>query len=161
MAEALIDRLKRRVQTEPWIDMQHLADIRPQPPVSPVELAAAEGQLGFELPALVRDLYTHVADGGYGPGYGLARLPEFVQRGREFAEAGAAGPWPARFLHLCWWGCEYFSGLDCSAAVGPVLRFVPDDWTDEALVREADSLEEWLEAWLNGERLWDRVRPEQ
>jgi hypothetical protein len=157
MAGTLIDRLKRRVQTAPSIDMHDLSDIRPHPPVSPAELAAAEGQLGFELPPLVRGLYTQVADGGYGPGYGLDRLAELVERGRAFADAGTASPWPARFVHLCWWGCDYFSGLDCSSPAGPVLRYVPDDWTEEVLVAEAESLEEWLEAWLDGERLWERV----
>lgn len=156
----MIDRLKHRVQTDPSIDMHHLTDIRPQPPVSSAELAAAEEQLGFDLPPLVRDLYTHVADGGYGPGYGLGRLSELVERGREFAEAGTTNLWPARFLHLCWWGCDYFSGVDCSSPASAVLRFVPDDWTADALVPEAESLEEWLDAWLRGECLWDRVQAE-
>ena len=160
MGETLIERLKRRVRAEPSIDMHDISDILPHPPVSAAELFAAEGQLGFELPLLVREMYTQVADGGYGPGYGLDRLAELVDCGREFANDGTAGPWPARFLHLCWWGCDYFSGLDCSSPSGLVLRFVPDDWTTEALVPEAESLEEWLDAWLRGEWLWDRVQGE-
>jgi hypothetical protein len=154
----LIDRLKDRIEAEPSIDMHDLApEIRPQPPLSAAEIAEAEERLGFELPPLVRDLYTQVADGGYGPGYGLVPLAEMVQQGREIEEERVRFPWPAQVLHLCWWGCEYLSVLDCSDPACPVIRYVPDDSTAEPLVREAESLEEWLEAWLRGERLWNRV----
>jgi hypothetical protein len=124
------------------------------------------------LPQLVRDLYTRVADGGYGPGCGLDRLiagdsMTLVLSGREFAAARVAGhplgQWPDRFLGLCGWGCNYFSGIDCSRPSCPVLRFVPDRWSEDGgmsdvLLPEADSLEEWLQAWLGGEQLWERVR---
>lgn len=160
MTVSLIKRLTLRIRHQPFIDMQDMADVRPNPPVSKADLSAAEGVLGFELPVLVRDLYTLVADGGYGPGYGLCRIAEIVERGREFAADGSDGPWPPHFLHLCWWGCGYFSGLDCSHPQGSVLRYVPDDWTSEELIPEADSLAEWLEAWIRDERLWDRVQAE-
>jgi hypothetical protein len=154
----LIDRLKDRMKAEPSVDMHDLApEIRPQPPVSAAKVAEAEERLGFELPPLVRDLYTQVADGGYGPGYGLVSLAEMVQRGQEFEEQRALFPWPAKAVHLCWWGCDYLSVLDCSGLTGPVLRYVPDDCTAEPLVPEAESLEKWLEAWLRGERLWNRA----
>jgi hypothetical protein len=171
MAEALIDRLKRRIQSEPTVDLEVCPPIRPHPPVSAAQLAEAEERLGFELPPIVRDLYTQVADGGYGPGYGLNRLIAgdsltLVLSDQTFLEERATGDplslWPDKFLRLCEWGCNYFSGIDCSRPACPIVRFVPD-WCAEGAamaevrVPEADSLEEWLEAWLRGERLWERV----
>ena len=171
MAEALIDRLRHRILAEPSVDMQVCPPIRPHPPVSAAELVEAEERLGFGLPQLVRELYTQVADGGFGPGYGLVRLMAgdsltLVLSDREFQDQRATGhplcQWPDQFLKLCGWGCNYFSGIDCSRPSCPVLRFVPDRWVEDGdmsdvLVPESGSLEEWLGAWLGGERLWERV----
>src|SRR5260221_14743324 len=46
----------------PWITF---------PPASEAQMRKTEQQLGFALPPLLRLLYTHVANGGFGPGYGL------------------------------------------------------------------------------------------
>jgi hypothetical protein len=35
--------------------------------VSPSDIAEAERRLGFPLPELLRELYTSVGDGGFGP----------------------------------------------------------------------------------------------
>ncbi|HZS77994.1 MAG TPA: SMI1/KNR4 family protein [Ktedonobacteraceae bacterium] len=40
-------------------------------PATPQQLAAAEKELGFALPATLRALYIELANGGFGPGYGL------------------------------------------------------------------------------------------
>ena len=41
------------------------------PPATDEQLQATEEVLGFPLPALLRALYAQVANGGFGPGYGL------------------------------------------------------------------------------------------
>lgn len=41
------------------------------PPATNEQLQATEEALGFPLPALLRALYVQVANGGFGPGYGL------------------------------------------------------------------------------------------
>lgn len=41
------------------------------PPATEYQICATERRLGFELPPLLRDLYLHVANGGFGPGTGL------------------------------------------------------------------------------------------
>src|SRR5260221_11519759 len=46
----------------PWITF---------PPASEAQMRKTEQQLGFALPPLLRLLYTHVANGGFGPGYGM------------------------------------------------------------------------------------------
>jgi len=159
LPETLIERVKRHLETGATIELYE-PSIQPNPPASMADINAAEEQLGFSLPPLVRDLYTQVGDGGYGPGYGLDRLAEVVEMSQEFVTDGP-DPWPAKLLHLCCWGCEYFFALDCSRPDGPVLRFVPDeDDNPEALRCEAATLAEWLEDWLRGEPLWDRIQLE-
>jgi hypothetical protein len=44
------------------------------PPAPPLLLEATEARLGFRLPPLLRELYTEVANGGFGPGYGIFGL---------------------------------------------------------------------------------------
>jgi hypothetical protein len=41
------------------------------PPATERQLQAAETALGFALPPLLRSLYKHVANGGFGPSYGI------------------------------------------------------------------------------------------
>ena len=47
---------------------------RQLPLILPTSLAvveAAEQSLGFYLPHLLREIYTQVGNGGFGPGYGI------------------------------------------------------------------------------------------
>src|SRR5262245_1119489 len=43
----------------------------PHPPASVAQLEDSERRLGFGLPEAVRRVYGLVANGGFGPGYGL------------------------------------------------------------------------------------------
>lgn len=136
-------------------------------------LSLAESELSFPLPRFVQSVYREVADGGFGPGYGLRQLRaddvySVVNSAKGFQKArleDARCDWPNQFVSLCSWGCNIFSGIDCSRDEAPVIRFDPErvDWDgtepiSKSLVPEADSLEEWLTAWLDGERLFDRVK---
>lgn len=139
------------------------------PPATAQQVAETEGMLGFALPPLLRELFTTVANGGFGPGYGLngviggfgERLPEgylgFKQSSRLVDIAWYEQrqqpttllrlPFyvhPDRFVMLCHWGCAIYSYLDC--------------WTERvfrgACYRdfygfryEASSLFEWLDLW--------------
>lgn len=44
------------------------------PPTTMVVVEDTEAKLGFGLPPLLRQLYTRVANGGFGPGYGIFGL---------------------------------------------------------------------------------------
>jgi hypothetical protein len=172
MSEALIRQLQERIRSEPTVDMAVCRPpIRPRPRVSEQALADAEVRLGFPLPRLVRDLYSQVADGGYGPGYGVTQLaghPYALVESRKRMDEECAGPpggewWPERLVEFVHWGCNYFSGIDCSRPSCPVFfydndRAVGDVTIADCLFQEADSLEEWLSVWLSGEDLWERGR---
>src|SRR6478736_10285958 len=40
-------------------------------PADPVAIDACEKALGFPLPPLLREIYLGIANGGFGPGYGV------------------------------------------------------------------------------------------
>src|SRR5690349_1515923 len=106
MSESLIRRLQERIRSEPTVDLDVCPPILPRPPVSEQALADAEARLGFPLPPLVRALYTQLADGGYGPGYGVIEL---TGHGYALVEGRLRmneeeGWWPERLVEFVNWG---------------------------------------------------------
>lgn len=139
-------------------------------PASRLDVVVAEAQLGFRLPALLRELYVTVGNGGFGPGYGLFGLcggaPMFSCGGefylvdiyRSFLRRPHAyAPWQERLLPICHWGCTLYSYLDCALPQAPVMSL------DEnakgygprgcAFALHAHSFEEWMRRFLDGEDL--------
>jgi hypothetical protein len=56
------------------------------PPATETQMLKTERQLGFALPPLLRLLYTQVANGGFGPGYGMIGAIggfSFIDRGKK------------------------------------------------------------------------------
>jgi hypothetical protein len=143
-------------------------------PLSRRGLDAAERRLGFQLPPVVRQLYGNVANGGFGPGYGLIGLvggnlsdlnkdaveDYLVRRGTD--ETDRSWYWPEAVLPVCNWGCAIHSCLDCSGLEARVRRFDPNPvdrdwsiaWRDENYTFRA-----WLEAWLEGIELFESGSP--
>jgi hypothetical protein len=154
-----------------------------RPPVSETELADAEAYLGFRLPALLRDIYLRVGNGGLGPGYGLNRLSGgTASNGGESVVAmylsqrastlnPSQSPSTERLLPICDWGCAIYSSVDCALPDAPVVRHDPNieievdeehrgEFTSEVRIQqgalwvECSSLQAWLEAWLDGRELF-------
>jgi len=124
-------------------------------PASERDFAAAEKQLGFALPAPLRQLHA-IADGGFGPGG--AGLWPLVQAASEYREKisrpeGPVGePWPARLLPLCGedgaLSClDLESGKIVNYDVERMDHEGPGQWR-RSFAPEAPSLAAWLEAWL-------------
>ena len=169
MHDDLIQRLQDRIQRVPSTDLECVPPIRPRPVLTIEDVETAEFDLGFTLPPLIRSLYLHVADGGYGPGWGILPLnideqPSIVAHDHWFRRSWKTGRppkgWPDPFIRFCEWGCNIYSGVDCSQAACPVLRFDPHRAGRkdvDLLVTECCSLAEWLTAWLDGEQLWERT----
>ncbi|MDH6136046.1 hypothetical protein P3T37_005465 [Kitasatospora sp. MAA4] len=133
-------------------------------PVSVVEIAAVEAELGFALPVLLRRLYGEVANGGFGPEYLLFPLvgdgETVVSVYRAECAPDDAEPsdhWPRGVLPVLTWGCGMYAAVDCLRPGGPVLLFEPnagpDDWAD-AWFQDSPSLAEWLKSWLSGTGWW-------
>ncbi|MCQ4040655.1 SMI1/KNR4 family protein [Streptantibioticus rubrisoli] len=139
-----------------------------RPPVTDDELAAAQETLGFPLHPLLSRLYREVADGGFGPEYGLFRLS--ASDGGQPSET--AGPltaayldrrapdrsdagwfWPEGVVPIMTYGCGMLACVDCRSPWGAVLLFEPnaaeDDWAHAWFV-DSPNLADWLEASLDG-----------
>jgi hypothetical protein len=114
---------------------------------STTAVEAAEAQVGFNLPALLRRLYTEVGNGGFGPSAGLVG----VERGHPdvngrnisalYADLRAQG-WPEGLLPLCDWGGGAW------ACVDPDTRIVTMD--ESGPTKTCYTLASWLEAWVSG-----------
>jgi hypothetical protein len=166
MSEDLIRRLQERIRLVPTVDNNNIKlPIHPRPPVSEQAMMNAEARLSFALPPLVRALYTQVADGGYGPGYGVIQLAGnpytlVESRVRMEMETAPQWMWPEGLVELVHWGCHYFSGIDCLHPSCPVFFYdhdlaVGDAKLSDCLFPEAASLVEWFSAWLDGANLWE------
>lgn len=169
LMEALVDRAR---SPRP-IDMVDDA-VERHSPLAQSQLIALEQRVGVALPASVREVYSVVGNGGFGPGYGLIGLvggflsdlrtdvesDYLVRRGSDPDDPGWF--WPEGMLAICHWGCAIYSCVDCSDPAGPVVRFDPNpvdlDW-NVAWGPEVGSFEQWLRDWLRGDDLFLRGVP--
>jgi len=145
-----------------------------QPPVGTADLKAAEKQLGFPLPDLLRQLYLEVGNGGFGPVFGLVPLSrqslgddppveaevDLVTDYLRIQQCYADAPqhWPRGLVPTFYCGATVLEFVDCNTG-----RMT---WFDEGTEGLADllndparwpprlTLEDRLKAWLSGRRVW-------
>jgi hypothetical protein len=142
------------------------------PPASEEQLLATEETLGFALPPLLRACYAQLANGGFGPGYGLhganggfgdmvldylavkrrERLVDFAdyERRQTSSAENIMLPdyvWPDQFLSICHWGCAIYSYLDVSTSRIFRAEYYGDN--HYGFILEAASLEQWLSLWAD------------
>lgn len=113
-------------------------------------LDAAESELGFPLPALLRRLYLEVENGGFGPGAGLVGVDGGYPDpdGRTLSASYAVlrlQDWPEGLVPLCDLGDGAWSCFDGRAADGRIVTMV-----DSGATRTRFTLFSWLEAWVSG-----------
>jgi hypothetical protein len=169
----MIAAMKKRLRSG-LTDQDRLSPSALASPISEARLALDEAELGFALPDDLRQLYLKIANGGFGPGYGLIGLsggkPDdtgktanqiyLLFRGNDSDDP--AWLWPVGLLPICYWGCAIYSCIDCSDRAFRVRIFDPnahvscDTW-DDAFFEECDSFSDWISAWCGGVDLWDRM----
>jgi hypothetical protein len=127
------------------------------PVVGPDAVGAVESRLGFRLPSLLRRVFLEVADGGFGPGYGLFPLDEHASSAghaetlMEVLKKLAVDPrWSPQLLPLCDWGCANWSCLDCRTDDGAIVTVAGE----QEFTNTGHTLRSWLGAWLDGVDLW-------
>jgi hypothetical protein len=179
--DRLIIRLQERIRWAPAIECQAfggrcneageiLGPTRPNPPISQATLEAFEQEFGFRLPTFVRRLYTEVADGNYGPNWGINPLRQpldidwkeeslsvegwYQQDRQERAIDRPPDYWPyvpEPSIRLCEVGCGIQICVDCTSDQGRVFMddgTASQEWKD-CIIPVADSAEEWLAQWLD------------
>ncbi|MEO7590567.1 MAG: SMI1/KNR4 family protein [Byssovorax sp.] len=128
------------------------------PLASPEVVLAAERAMGCALNPLHRQLFAEVANGGFGPGFGLVGLPGGTLDGegrslvdlREILWLDAYTPLPHPVVPLCEWGCGIWSCLD--GETGAVLTM------DEYGLKDIGQMfPAWLEDWVSGVSLMSRM----
>jgi hypothetical protein len=135
--------------------MTEFATFSRHSPATAEELETVERKLSFPIPGSLRQLYREVANGGFGPGYGVLGVGSGAtdDRGstadqvyRDFSAPDPDDPtwvWRDRVLPFCYWGCVVYS---CITPEGLVIGFDEGSWDERAV-----KLDEWLELWLRGE----------
>lgn len=102
-------------------------------PATEAQLQATETLLGFPLPPLLRALYTQLANGGFGPAYGIigARGGFPGPSGGTIEGCYPHGRWPCRIITLS----ECSIDLERSSWSQQPHLVVPDDaWPDRLLM---------------------------
>ncbi|HXG67577.1 MAG TPA: SMI1/KNR4 family protein [Blastocatellia bacterium] len=171
----LIKRLQERINNiEYATDMSDVIHPKIYPPTTNALVDAAEARLGFRFPHLLREIYTKVGNGGFGPGYGLLGLEggaldddgsSVIDRYAGFKRTHPDDPlwhWPDGLLCICPWGCAIYSCIDCTKLAAPVIVFDPnghekgEPW-DNYFHPHRSSFSSWIEAWLDGVDLWQEL----
>ena len=141
------------------------------PPVAPLteaDITEAEANLGFALPALLRELYVYIGNGGFGPGHGLLSLKNIGNGERSIVElylemrqdypGDPTWKWPEGVLAICDWGCNIYSCVVCNKPLNPVLTFeYMQGPMEHSFLQTRDSLESWLRDWLAGVEVFESL----
>jgi len=142
--DALIERLKDRIQNK------ELTPTKPPPPATPREVEWIEQELGFGLPTLLRRIYLEVANGGFGPGFGILGISSngATDENGNTSVSLYLKEKRNRFkgmLPICYYGCLAYGYLDCNQENGAVYLSDEGKLSPEPL---ALTLQGWLEDWL-------------
>lgn len=152
--------------------VEFFKDVPQEPPYPPVrisEVIAAEQRMGRRLPELLKRLYTEVANGGFGPMYGIlgiARSGPQDDRDTTAVEEYLAHPElhePLGFPLIAA-GCSVRWYVSLTEPGNPVHLFDWDgwDWPDQdpptvAIHYTAPTLAGWLGRWADGHDVWPRT----
>jgi len=143
-------------------------------PLALSDISQAEERLGFDLPPLLRRVYTEVANGGFGESYGFLGLVGGPLNEDEqdavalYLELRQPDPndshwgWPEGLLPLGQLGCGMYHCVQCGDPDSPIVWFEPNPhvagypW-DDSFLAFCPSLRGYLFAWLDGTDLWETL----
>jgi hypothetical protein len=144
---------------------------KPFPPVAAETLQAAERAVGFRLPELLRVIYLKVANGGFGPEYGIVgtkggarldgcTLETCYQYMLKLERKNPVWRWPRSLLPVANYGCGMWSCVDGEYQKLPMILWDPNNlhldlegvdarrnWGN-SFWDQGQSFRMWLEDWL-------------
>jgi len=161
----ILSLIREFVVTPPRTEYGKEPEDQPKP-VSPGTIVAVETQLGFKLPITLYRIYTEIANGDVGPGYGIfpvhdePEMNDLVDMFRYCIEGNGQVPnwnWPSRLLPFASHGCGIYECVDCSVPMYPVIIHNPDYLDDSGfnstLAPLASTIDDRLFAWVTGQDL--------
>ena len=142
-------------------------------PATREAVEAADAVVGGALPPLLRRVYLLVANGGFGPSYGVMGLnggftddqgETAVSLHERFSEEDPDDPtwsWDPSWLPFCYWGCEVYSVVVCKEPF-PVFYFDPnfkrpDRSMADIVIPHRETFGSWIKGWLAGDDMWGEV----
>jgi hypothetical protein len=142
-------------------------------PASAGDLRRAEEVIGCALPPVIVRVYSAIANGGFGPGYGLVGMGSgtacfangstrrYCEEQYAFFRQTDDFQWPAHLLPVCDWGCGIYSCADASRPDAPMSTAFSDLFYDDdpthAVTSAGCTFAEWLRAWADGKDLWQAL----
>jgi hypothetical protein len=133
------------------IDEAKLGSPRLPAPAAPYVVEAAEKVLGHPLHPVHKQLLSEVANGGFGPGYGMVGLPGgHVEEGLSALELAKDMDLPEGVLPLCDLGFGAWACIEC--ATGAIL--VKDGF---GLTDSGRTIDDWFEEWATGVNVGDAM----
>lgn len=123
-------------------------------PATAESIQAVESKLRFEIPSGLRNCLMQIANGGFGPGYGLIGVgtsgyqSDFGDLAETYKQiesdkASEGEVWPESILPFCEWGDAMFSCLDRNENVLLLREF--------RLFDQGFSLGQFFDKWINGD----------
>lgn len=177
MPSPVLVRLRENLARLPssTADMGPQFVIKPAPVATDRDIQRAEARLGFKLPGFLRELYQHVANGGFGPPYGLIGVHPGALDSKQdvvdlYLEYSRSNPkdrhwkWPRGLLPVIHLGCAMYlcvPALEGEALVWfePNPHEAGEPW-DESFISTPYTLEGLLSDWMEGVDWFARVTGE-
>jgi hypothetical protein len=129
----------------------------PNPAVTLKKVQEIEEELDCKLPDLLREMYLEIGSDGLKQ-FGLLSLEDLftvhARKGRSYLQALGDDLLGSTYLVIRDWGCSYYSCVDISTPLCPVMVYVA---VAGFFVPEKSSIEEWISALIDGENPWDTV----
>lgn len=171
IVKTLLEQLATRLKREPVSRNVVGGTFRALPPASEREVGFTEERLDFSLPPTLRTIYLCVANGGFGPGYGVMgveggftddlgnNVADLYMSYRKPYPEDPTWQWPDSLLPICHWGCVVYSAVDCGSPVAPVYMAEvgakePGEPMESIITLQKTSFDEWISDWFEGKDLW-------
>jgi len=174
---SILDRIRQRLNSsESPTDATSVRTMKLPAIATEQTIDEAESIIGLQLPSLLRRMYTDIANGGFGPGYGFIGVDGGATDdvGKSIVSLYVASQseqfrtrfpnWPKGIVRFCYWGCAMYSAIDCLAPGFPVYHFEPNpDECDlgfaNCLIPHNRIFDDYIDAWLAGADLMNDVFP--